>query len=95
MLRHYRGEPALDYPRLIDRVREVTSEVGAHSVLREDLQQSDVAIFEHAGTARFIDPHVIESEHAPPLRSEKVIICTGGTSRRLELPGFEFDLYPQ
>ena len=83
------GEPALDYPRLIDRVREVTSEVGAHSVLREDLEQSDVAIFEHAGTARFIDPHVIESEHAPPLRSEKVIICTGGTSRRLELPGFE------
>ncbi len=83
------GEPTLDYARLLDRVREVTADVGAHSLLRKELEESGVAIHERAGDARFIDPHVIESEHAPPLRSEKVIICTGGESRRLDVPGFD------
>ena len=83
------GEPALDYPRLVDRVREVTADVRAHSALAEELQQSGVAIHEHAGAARFIDPHAIESAHAPRLRSAGFIICTGGMARRLDLPGFD------
>jgi dihydrolipoamide dehydrogenase len=83
------GEPVLDYPRLLERVREVTGDVRAHSTLREELQQAGVTIQEHAGAARFIDPHVIASEHAPPLRAEKIIICTGGKSRRLKVPGFD------
>ena len=62
---------------------------GPTRLLGEELQQSGVAIYEHAGAARFVDPHLIESEHAPPLRAEKFIICTGGMSRRLELPGFD------
>src|SRR6476659_3463155 len=48
------GEPALDYGRLLERVREVTGEVRTHSLLREDLQQAGVTIHEHAGVARFI-----------------------------------------
>ena len=83
------GEPALDYPRLVDRVGEVTAEVRAHSALGQELQQSGVAIHEHAGAARFIDPHLIESGHAPRLAPEKFIICTGGRPRRLDLPGFD------
>ena len=83
------GEPELDYQRLVDRVREVTEDVRAHSVLREELQQSGIDIYEHAGAARFVDPHLIESEHAPPVRAEKFIVCTGGMSRRLDLPGFD------
>ena len=82
-------EPTLDYRRLLDRVREVTGDVRAHSLLREELQQSGVTLHEHAGAARFTDPHVIESEHAPRLHAAKSIICTGGVSRRLELPGFD------
>ena len=83
------GEPELDYQRLVDRVREVTEDVRAHSVVREELQQSGIDIYEHAGAARFVDPHLIESEYAPPVRAEKFIICTGGMSRRLDLPGFD------
>ena len=81
--------PTLDYRRLLDRVREVTGDVRAHSLLREELQQSGVTLHEHVGAARFTDPHVIESEHAPRLHAAKSIICTGGVSRRLELPGFD------
>ncbi len=83
------GEPMLDYALLLDRVREVTADVAAHSLLRKELDEAKVAIHEHAGEARFIDPHMIESEHAPRLRAEKVIICTGGESRRLDVPGFD------
>lgn len=83
------GDALLDYPRLLDRVREVTSQVRARSILREDLANAGVAIREHAGSARFCGPHLIESAHAPALRSETFIICTGGMPRRLELPGFE------
>src|SRR5437763_4208008 len=83
------GEPTLDYPRLLDRVREVTADVRAHAVLRDELQESGVSVHEHAGASRFIDPHLIESERGPQLSAEKVIICTGGKPRGLQLPGFD------
>ena len=82
-------EPSLDYPRLLARVREVTGDVRARSLLPEELERAGVTIHEHAGIARFVDPHVIESENAPRLRSRKVIICTGGVSRPLGVPGFD------
>ena len=41
------------------------------------------------GPARFADAHTIESDGAPRLQADKVIICTGGTARPLAVPGFE------
>jgi dihydrolipoamide dehydrogenase len=81
--------PTLNYPRLLERVREVAAEVRAHSLLHEDLERAGVTIHEHAGTVHFIDEHTIESDHGPRLRSSAFILCTGGTSRTLGVPGFE------
>ena len=36
------GEPALDYRRLLARVREVTGDVRAHALLRDELEQAGV-----------------------------------------------------
>ena len=83
------GEPSLDYVRLLARVEEVTEDVRAHSLLRDDLDAAGVAIHEQAGSAQFIDPHTVESENAPRYQADKVIICTGGTSRRLPVPGLD------
>jgi dihydrolipoamide dehydrogenase len=83
------GEPALNYSRLLARVHEVMGQVRANALLRDDLERAGVTIHEHAGTARFVEPHVIESENAPKLRAAKLIICTGGTPRRLPVPGFD------
>jgi pyruvate/2-oxoglutarate dehydrogenase complex dihydrolipoamide dehydrogenase (E3) component len=83
------SEPALDYPRLLERVREVVHDVRTHSAFRELLDRSGVTIHERAGTARFIDPHTIETERGLRLEADKVIICAGGISRRLSVPGFE------
>ena len=84
------SEPVLDYPRLLARVREVVHDVRAHSTWREQIDTLGVSVYERAGVARFVDPHTIETATGLRLRAEKFILCTGGVSRRLDVPGFEF-----
>jgi pyruvate/2-oxoglutarate dehydrogenase complex dihydrolipoamide dehydrogenase (E3) component len=83
------SEPTLSYPQLLSRVREVVDEVRAHSLRREYLDELGVTTHEKAGTARFVDPHTIETDSGLRLQADKFIICAGGTSRRLPVPGFE------
>ena len=83
------GEPVLDYPRLLARVREVVNDVRAHSAFRGQIDSLGVTVCERAGAARFADPHSIETESGLRFEAKKVIICTGGVSRRLSVPGFE------
>ncbi|MFP2901687.1 dihydrolipoyl dehydrogenase family protein, partial [Corallococcus sp. 4LFB] len=82
-------EPALDYARLLERVREVAGDVRAHAALREQIAAAGVTVHEHVGAARFADPHTLETQRGPGFRAEKFILCTGGVSRRLPIPGFE------
>jgi len=84
------SEPVLDYNRLLARVREVTQDVRAHSTWREQLKSLGVLVYECAGDARFIDPHTVETASGQRLQAEKFILCTGGISRQLNVPGFEF-----
>ncbi|NUW43352.1 dihydrolipoyl dehydrogenase family protein [Nonomuraea rhodomycinica] len=79
----------LDYPRLLDRVREVVHDIGTHTALRARVDGMGVAVHEHAGTARFVDPHTVETSHGLRFRGENVILCTGGVSRPLAVPGAE------
>ena len=83
------GEPSLDYPRLLARVRDVTEDVRRHTLLRDDLERAGVTIYEQAGSARFADAHTVESDNAPRLEADKVIICSGGAPRPLAIPGFD------
>jgi dihydrolipoamide dehydrogenase len=83
------SEAALDYPRLLARVREVVNDVRAHSSLRPQIDSLGATVHEHAGVARFVDDHTIETDSGLRLQAEKIIICTGGVSRRLSIPGVE------
>ncbi|MGX5803439.1 dihydrolipoyl dehydrogenase family protein [Bradyrhizobium sp. Arg314] len=83
------GEPVLDYAKLLSRVKEVVGDVRAHSSLRQQLEDLDVEIYERAGTARFVDAHTVETQGGLKLQGGKFIICSGGVSRRLPIPGFE------
>lgn len=82
-------DPTVDYPLLLGRVREVTETARKYTLFRVDLERAGVTIHEKAGKARFLDAHTIESDSAPLLHGNKVILCTGGTSRRLPVPGFD------
>jgi pyruvate/2-oxoglutarate dehydrogenase complex dihydrolipoamide dehydrogenase (E3) component len=83
------GEPSLDYPQLLARVREVTAAAREQTLLRDDLERAGVRIWEQAGSARFADAHTVESDNALQLHADKVIICTGGISRPLPVAGSE------
>ena len=48
-----------------------------------------MTVCEKAGTARFVDPHTIGTERGLRLQADKIILCAGGVSRRLSVPGFE------
>jgi pyruvate/2-oxoglutarate dehydrogenase complex dihydrolipoamide dehydrogenase (E3) component len=84
------SEPVLDYPLLLARTREVVQEVREHAARRENLEKAGVTIYENSGTARFVDPHTIETESGLRLQADKIILSAGGTSRRLPIPGFEW-----
>ena len=81
------GEPSVDYPRLLARVREVVGEVQTNSTFRAQINALAVNVHENAGSARFIDPHTVETASGLRLSAAKIIICTGGISRQLTVPG--------
>ena len=83
------AEPTLDYVRLLARVAQVTEDVRARSLLRDDVAAAGVAIYEGVGPARFVDPHALETDDGTQLRADKVILCTGGTARPLPVPGVD------
>ena len=83
------SEPILEYPRLLARVREIINDVRTHSLRREYVDRLGVTIYEKAGRVHFADPHTIETESGLRLQADKIILCAGGTSRRLSVPGFE------
>jgi dihydrolipoamide dehydrogenase len=81
--------PVLEYSRLLQRVREVVGAVRAHSAFRDQIETLGVTVCEHTGSARFAGSNVVETENGQRFEADKIIICTGGVSRRLRLPGFE------
>ncbi len=83
-------EPALDYARLLARVREVVEDVRAHSAFRPQIDRLGVTVHERAGAARFSGPHEVETGSGLRLRADRIILCTGGTGRRLGVPGSEW-----
>jgi len=83
------GEPVLNYSRLLGRVREIVRDVRTNSSLRPQIDSAGVTVHENAGTARFVDSRTIETTAGLRLSADKIIICTGGVSRRLPIPGFE------
>jgi pyruvate/2-oxoglutarate dehydrogenase complex dihydrolipoamide dehydrogenase (E3) component len=84
------SDPILDYPRLLARVREVVNDVRKHSAFREQLERAGATIYENAGRASLVDSHTIETERGLRFHADRIILCAGGISRRLTVPGFEF-----
>lgn len=83
------SEPVLDYARLIARTHDVTARVRDHAALRPQLEAAHVRLFERAGVVRFVDRHTIEASDGRRVSADRIILCTGGSSRRLPVPGFE------
>ena len=83
------GELKLDYSKLLSRVREAVDEARGHAAFREQIDAAGAVVHERAGAARFVDAHTIETASGLRLRADKIVICTGGKSRKLAVPGAE------
>ena len=83
------SEPVLDYPRLLTRVREVVGDAQAHSYRRKDFDALGITVHERVGITRFTGPNTMETATGLRLHADRIILCTGGVSRRLPIPGFE------
>jgi pyruvate/2-oxoglutarate dehydrogenase complex dihydrolipoamide dehydrogenase (E3) component len=83
------NEPVLQFEQLLARIREVVLDVRGHSALRERIDALGVMVHDHCGPARFVGPNTIETERGLRLEAAKLIISTGGVSRRLDIPGIE------
>lgn len=83
------GEPKLDFSALLSRVKEVVAESQAHSTFRWQVDEVGVTVHESAGNAHFVDSNSIQTESGLLLSAAKTIICTGGVSRKLSVPGGE------
>lgn len=84
----------LDYQQLLSRVREVVNDVSTHSFFRKQINALNVTIYEQVGDVSFIDLHTIETQTKLRLSANNFILCTGGISRRLSVPGFEYTATP-
>ncbi len=80
--------PVVDYPKLLERVRDVVVEVYEKVNHVEELEALDVAVYENVGPAHFADPHTVVADGLH-VQGNKIIICAGGHSRPLPIPGFE------
>ena len=83
------SEPLFDYARLLVRVREVVEEVRDYSTFSAQLKDVGVVVNEQCGDARFVDEHTLETACGDRFRADRFVICTGGRSRPLSVPGAE------
>ncbi len=84
--------PGIDFPGLLERVRQTIETVHYKKHLREHLRAAGVVVFDAAGEARFLDPHTLALPAGERLEEERFIICAGSQSRQLDVPGNEHAL---
>jgi glutathione reductase (NADPH) len=88
-------EQSVDWPATVARVRATVERVQEAKADPRRLADLGVDLVLE-GRARFLDPHVLELEASGRrVRAQSVVLCVGGRSRRLPLPGAELATYPE
>ncbi|EYR63566.1 pyridine nucleotide-disulfide oxidoreductase [Actinotalea ferrariae CF5-4] len=91
-------EQRIDWPTTVARVRATVDRVRATKDDAGRFDGADVDLLR--GRARFVSPHELEVRDADGsgtrrVRAETVILCVGGHSRRLPVPGAELATMPE
>jgi dihydrolipoamide dehydrogenase len=86
------GPPALDFPALLARTRDVVARIHQKKLLRAHLEEAGARVFAGVGPARFRDAHTVTLPDGATLQGERFILCVGGHPRRLPFPGADLAL---
>jgi len=81
--------PTVDLVKLMARVQQTVYAIHEKKQLVGHLEQAGATVFASAGNAHFVDEHTLELGDGTQLQGSKFIVCTGGHSRRVDLPGSE------
>lgn len=89
------SEQAVDWPATVARVRATVERVQQAKAEPEKLADAGVDLLLE-GRARFTGPHEVElTDRGRRVRAESVVVCVGGHSRRLPIPGAELATLPE
>lgn len=87
-------EPRVDWPAVVARVHERVDAV--RSIKREAERFAAAGVdLVHEGRARFADEHTLVLDSGRRIRAENILVCVGGHSRRLPIPGVELATVPE
>ncbi|TFB66370.1 NAD(P)/FAD-dependent oxidoreductase [Cryobacterium sp. Hz9] len=87
-------ERPIDWPATVARVRETVDRV--RSLKNEATRFADAGVqLILEGRARFVDPSTIMLETGRTITAGAVLVCVGGHSRRLPVPGAELAMVPE
>ncbi|WP_298454944.1 NAD(P)/FAD-dependent oxidoreductase [uncultured Cellulomonas sp.] len=89
------AEQAIDWSTTVARVRSTVDRVQAAKSDPERFADAGVELLLE-GRARFVSPHEVElAGTGRRIRAQSVILCVGGHSRRLPVPGAELATLPE
>lgn len=84
-------EPAVDWPQLVRRVRATVDRVLDAKGYSETMRQLNIALLE--GEAAFTGPQEV-AINGRTVTATSIILCVGGSARRLPIPGAEHAALP-
>lgn len=88
------AEPRVDWTAVVARVHERVDAV--RSIKREAERFAAAGVdLVHEGRARFADDHTLVLDSGRRVRAESILVCVGGHSRRLPIPGAELATVPE
>ncbi|MGZ8805411.1 MAG: dihydrolipoyl dehydrogenase family protein [Microbacterium sp.] len=88
------GTTSIDWPGVVARVRERVD--GVRAVKREPARFVDAGIaLVQEGRARFESTHTLVLDSGRRVAASRIIVCVGGHSRRLPIPGAELATVPE
>jgi glutathione reductase (NADPH) len=88
------GRPSIDWPTTVARVHERVDKV--RSIKREAERFAEAGVhLVHEGRARFVDDRTLDLDSGRRITADSIMICVGGHSRRLPVPGAELATVPE
>lgn len=86
-------EPRLDFEQVIARTQQVIDQLQEKKQLIDHLTDVGIRVYAEAGNASFVDPHTIQmAGTGETIQGKTIIVCVGGASRKLPIPGGEHAL---
>lgn len=88
------GDATVDWPGTVARVRERVD--GVRAIKREPARFADAGIvLRQEGRARFESSHTLVLDSGRRVSASSILVCVGGHSRRLPIPGAELATVPE